>query len=162
MSSFCADPVIELKLANLSEDLESKNREVVLSFYGALESGNSEAVLGLLASNDLEWSFHGPAEDQHLMRFLTGAASHDRFSFKPVTLCAIGDNVFVEGQSDASDRKNCKCWIHVWTLKEGKIVQLREYINTELIVVGPIHDSLWKSQLGKGHSKSLPSLILSV
>ncbi|KAH7436489.1 hypothetical protein KP509_05G022100 [Ceratopteris richardii] len=97
------------------------------------------------------------------MRFLTGVAPHDRFLFKPVRVRAIGDNVFAEGQGGVSNNsKISKCWIHVWTVKGGKIVQLREYFNTELTVVSPVHDSLWKSQLGKCCRKSCPSLILAV
>eukprot|EP00250_Pteridium_aquilinum_P019567 c24483_g3_i1 orf=331-630(-) len=99
------------------------------------------------------------------MRFLTGAALHDSYVFNPVSLRAIGDKVFTEGQSGVLD--NRKCWVHVWTVKAGKVIQLREYFNAALSVVGPFalnsrQKYLWESQLGRGIRKSIPSLILAV
>eukprot|EP00250_Pteridium_aquilinum_P019565 c24483_g1_i1 orf=286-585(-) len=99
------------------------------------------------------------------MRFLTGAASHDSYLFNPVSVRAIGDKVFAEGQSDVLG--NSKCWVHAWTVKAGKITQLREYFNTALSVVGPSalntpQEFLWESQLGKSIRKSIPSLILAI
>ncbi|MCO5587515.1 hypothetical protein L7F22_041465 [Adiantum nelumboides] len=155
---------VKFELANTSETLEQKSRQVVLAFYGALALGDAQAVQGLLASDDLEWRFHGPPSDQYLMRFLTGATAHDSYKFSPVIVSAIGDKVFAEGQSYTP---SSKCWVHVWTVKGGKITQLREYFNTSLTVVGPsalntLQDYLWESQLGKRFRKSIPSLILAI
>lgn len=157
--------IVYFELANNSETLEQENRQVVLAFYGALKSGDAATVQGLLASDDLEWRFYGPPSDQYLMRFLTGAASHDSYVFNPVSVRAIGDKVFAEGESNTPN--NSSCWVHVWTVKAGKITQLREYFNTALAVVGPFalnspQDYLWESQLGKSFRKSIPSLILAI
>ncbi|MCO5581110.1 hypothetical protein L7F22_034986 [Adiantum nelumboides] len=155
---------VKFELANTSGTLEQESRQVVLAFYGALASGNAQAVQGLLASDDLEWRFHGPPSDQYLMRFLTGVTAHDSYKFSPVIVRAIGDKVFAEGQSYTP---SSKCWVHVWTVKGGKITQLREYFNTTLTVVGPsalntLQEYLWESQLGKRFRKSIPSLILAI
>ncbi|KAI5060053.1 hypothetical protein GOP47_0024473 [Adiantum capillus-veneris] len=155
---------VKFALANTLETLERENRQVVLAFYEALASGDVQTVQGLLASDDLEWRFHGPPSDQYLMQFLTGAAPHDSYVFTPVSVRAIGDKVFAEGQSYTPSNK---CWVHVWTVKGGKIIQLREYFNTALSVVGPfalnkLQEYLWESRLGKSVRKSIPSLILAI
>lgn len=139
---------------------------MVVAFYEAVAAGDAESVKGLLASDDLEWWFHGPPSDQYLMCFLTGVTLHDIFLFEAASIRAIGNKVFVEGQGETSKGES-KCWVHVWTVKGGKITQLREYFNTGLTVLKPsahqvTHDPLWQSKLGLANRKSIPSLILAI
>lgn len=160
---------IELASSNpLPEALEQESRQVVVAFYEALATGDAETVQGLVASDELEWWFHGPPSNQYLMHLLTGVTTQDSFIFKPVSIVAIGNTVFVEGQGEVVCNKTSqgetKCWVHVWTVKGGKITQLREYFNTALTVLKPsgYHDLLWQSQLGNESSKSIPSFILAI
>ncbi|MCO5596769.1 hypothetical protein L7F22_050838 [Adiantum nelumboides] len=146
-----------------AEVLEEQNRHVAVAFYEALAAGDASRLHSLLASSDLEWSFHGPACDQHLMKFLTGAVSQLSFEFTPVRVRQFGYNVFVEGQGKAGSPQESKFWVHVWTMKHGKIIQLREYFNTSLTVLKPSsYYTLWQSQLGSTNPKSSPSLILAM
>ncbi|KAH7436510.1 hypothetical protein KP509_05G023300 [Ceratopteris richardii] len=145
-------------LANTS-DLERENQKVVLTFYEALASGDVVTLQKLLVADNLEWWFHGPPAAQYLRRLLIGEDAPGSFAFEPLRVRTIGENVFAEGYDNG---KSSKCWVHVWTVREGKIVQLREYFNTELTVFGPVDCPLWSSQLGKDCKKSIPSLILAV
>eukprot|EP00250_Pteridium_aquilinum_P005192 c15326_g1_i1 orf=347-841(-) len=161
-------PVINLaeskRVAVKLDAVEEENWQVAVSFYAALRAGDARKVQSLLASQDLEWWFHGPPCEQHLMKLLTGATSTQSFVFTPVSVCPIGNTVFVEGQGPKGTPQENKCWVHVWTIKHGKITHLREYFNTSLTVLKPssshaLHVPLWQSQL---HTKSNPSLILAM
>lgn len=161
--------IIELANINsLSEALKQESAQVVVAFYEAVEAGDAEAVQGLVALEDLEWWFDGPPSDQYLMQLLTGVKTHDSFSFKPTLSRAIGNQVFAEGQgkTSAGTEEETKYWVHVWTVKGGRISQLREYFDTALTVLksSAYHTSyhaLWQSQLGNASRKSIPSLILA-
>eukprot|EP01018_Ginkgo_biloba_P000434 Gb_04216 [translate_table: standard] len=146
------------------EELEY-NKGVVRQLYGALLCGDAKTVGRLLAS-DLEWWFHGPPRCEHMMRLLTGASTYNQFSFNPQSISAVGDKVLVEGREDES-----VYWVHVWTVKDGIITQVRECFNTSL-VVREFKPSLlrqnqpcypiWQSELGKSKGKSMPGLVLAI
>lgn len=149
------------------DSVERDNWHVTVAFYEALKRGDAENVQSLLASEDLEWWFHGPPYEQHLMKCLTGATATQAFVFRPVSIRPIGNKVFVEGQGSKGTSQENKFWVHVWTIKDGKITQLREYFNTFLTVLNPSSyhasdDLVWQSRLGKSHATSSPSLILAV
>ncbi|KAH7289447.1 hypothetical protein KP509_30G002100 [Ceratopteris richardii] len=156
------------KLSKLAVDtVEEENLRVIIDFYETLRAGTAGEVHAYFASGDLDWRFHGPACDQHLVKFLTGAHSSLSFQFVPESVRTVGNNVFVEGQGQKGTPHENKFWVHVWTLKDGRIVQLREYFNTSLTVLNSSsymapNAPLWQSQLGRGHGKSTPSLILAM
>eukprot|EP01018_Ginkgo_biloba_P000426 Gb_04214 [translate_table: standard] len=144
---------------------EEENKRVVHDLYTALRSGDAETVQRILAS-DLEWRFHGPPRCEHMMRLLTGASTYKQFSFNPKSIAAVGDKVFVEGRENES-----VYWVHVWTVKDGIITQVREYFNTSITVtefspslVGESRScsTLWESELGKSEGKSMPGLVLAI
>lgn len=57
------------------------------TFYEALRAGDARTVQRLLASLELEWWFHGPPCEQHLMKLLTGATpTKESFVFIPRSL----------------------------------------------------------------------------
>eukprot|EP01018_Ginkgo_biloba_P000427 Gb_04204 [translate_table: standard] len=158
------------KLANLNRSrAEPEEQEsfkwIVWELYTALRCGDAETVQRILAA-DLEWWFHGPPCCQHMMRLLTGASTYSQFSFNPKSISAVGDKVFVEGFEDES-----VYWVHVWTVKDGLITQIREYFNTSITVtefspslVGQSQScsTLWESEIGKSKGKSMPGLVLAV
>lgn len=152
-------------------DEEQRNRELVLQLYEALEKRDAERVQSLLAP-DLEWWFHGPRSHQHMKRLLTGA-SDDNFHFLIHSADAFGSTVFAEG----TDPAGSLFWVHVWTISDGIITQVREYFNTSLTVTrfapssSPASSSaaavtcclpVWESRLSDAAGKSLPGLVLAI
>ena len=149
---------------------ENKNIYMLHDFYEALDIHNGGRVMDLLASQDLEWCFHGPPHEQHLMKLLSGVSSiikTEEFAFVPMYIQSIGNRVFVEGEGAQGTKHANKCWVHVWTIRDGKIAKLREYFNTSLTVLNQSShlapcNTIWQSQLGQTNRKSMPSLILAL
>lgn len=141
---------------------------IIKSFYKALSTNDMSTVSTLLAK-DLEWWFHGPPQCQHMMRLLTGedsSRSKTIFRFEPrsVEVVAGGDCVIVEGWEGAK-----AYWVHVWTVKNGLITQLREYFNTWLTVkdlspweISGSNQTVWQSQPRDLARRSLPGLLLAI
>ncbi|KAI8540172.1 hypothetical protein RHMOL_Rhmol09G0241300 [Rhododendron molle] len=175
-------------LANSHDMLEESSRlneRVVLTLYEALSTRDGETVHKLLAP-DLEWWFHGPPSHQFMMRLLTGSsASSPSFEFVAQSIAAFGPAVFVEG----CDPTRSISWVHVWTVKDGIITQVREYFNTSLTVTrlgntaqsltpcsssissssssspnnNPLHcPPVWESSVSDQVGKSVPGLMLFV
>lgn len=144
---------------------ESGNKAIVESLYEALACGETDTISCLLAM-DLEWWFHGPPHCQYMMRFLTGESAFADFQFMPRRITAVGNLVFAEGWEGAEEY-----WVHVWTLNEGVITQLREYFNTWLTVqdLRPLvwearnkGSTLWQSEPREYSNHSLPGLVLAL
>lgn len=151
--------------------------DTVVGLYEALEAGDVKRVQAVFAEN-LEWWFHGPPSQRHLMRMLTGANRLGAFAFTPLRVCAIDDNkVVVEGKQE--DSSGDVWWVHAWTVKDGVVTQLREYFNTTLTVTAatsfnmvaghvPSHsvscssNILWQSKLSDVTGKSFPGLVLAI
>ncbi|KAE9451537.1 hypothetical protein C3L33_16563, partial [Rhododendron williamsianum] len=172
-------------LANSHDMLEESSRlneRVVFTLYEALSSRDGDTVHKLLAP-DLEWWFHGPPSHQFMMRLLTGSsASSTSFEFVAQSISAFGSAVFVEG----CDPTRSISWVHVWTVKDGIITQVREYFNTSLTVTrlgntaqsltpcsssisssspnnNPLHcPPVWESSVSDQVGKSVPGLMLFV
>ncbi|KAG7037026.1 Senescence associated protein 20, partial [Cucurbita argyrosperma subsp. argyrosperma] len=118
------------KLAN-SESPSEQNEisvAIVTALYEALSSKDVETVHRLLAP-DLEWWFHGPPSHQYLMRLLTGVSSSS-FVFAPISIVAFGPTVLAEGY----DTKRAVSWVHAWTITDGVITHVKEYLNTSVTV----------------------------
>lgn len=144
---------------------ERENKATVNALYKALAKGDTKKVAGLIG-NDLEWWFHGPQNCHHMMRVLTGESSYNEFKFEPRSITAIDDRVIVEGWEGAK-----VYWVHVWTVKNGLILQFREYFNTWLTVteLRPMSwvvrhqgSTLWQSQPRDLFKRSLPGLMLAM
>ncbi|KAJ7536018.1 hypothetical protein O6H91_12G053900 [Diphasiastrum complanatum] len=147
---------------------ESAER-VVQALYEALEEGDV-ARLQTLIGTHLEWWFHGPPSERHLVRMLTGVDHLGTFHFVPQRGFVIGNMVMVEGHDRGV------WWVHAWTVKGGIVTQLREYFNTtvtvtrvghcdrcsEFLLHSPICATLWHSQLSEASGKSLPGLVLAI
>ncbi|KAB1214109.1 Wound-induced protein 1 [Morella rubra] len=178
-----------LELANSQETLEdsdSSNQRVVLALYAALSSHDVATVHRIVAA-DLEWWFHGPPSHQFLMRLLTGTATDSATSFRfvPQSITSFGPTVLVEG----CDHARSIAWVHAWTVTDGIITQVREYLNTSLTVtrLGNSHTSsppsdfstpssssstseitslhcpsLWESSVSSRVGKSVPGLVLAI
>ena len=162
---------------------------MVRALYEALNSRDVEKVHSLL-SPDLDWWFHGPPSHQFLMRLLTGAKPDDvnqtsspPFRFDPQSFASFGPTVIVEG----CDYDRSIAWVHAWTVTDGIITQVREYLNTSLTVtrlgnppksspssyssssssstaeIASYHcPSVWESSLSDRVGKSVPGLVLAI
>ncbi|GMH05062.1 hypothetical protein Nepgr_006902 [Nepenthes gracilis] len=179
----------EPEMANqetILEDGES-NKGLVLTLYDALSSRDVATVHRLVAS-DLEWWFHGPPSHQFLMRLLTGADDSESgdsssFAFVPQSIIPFDSLVIAEG----CIRSRSIFWVHAWTVSDGIITHVREYLNTSITVTrlgtstnqsspsgiasssssissAPSHrcQPVWESGLSKQFGKSVPGLVLAL
>ncbi|KAG8085207.1 hypothetical protein GUJ93_ZPchr0010g9966 [Zizania palustris] len=159
------------------------SKEVVEELYRALERGDGDAVRRLL-NPDLDWWFHGPRAQQHLvlMRLLTGGGGGEPGSsglpFKVRAVDAFGTTVLAEG----TDATGALYWVHAWTVGPGgRVTGVREYCNTALVVtrLGGRADAspeeatatapacsqsqqVWQSRLPDRARKNLPALVLAI
>lgn len=163
------------------ESGSSRSKRLVVKLYEALNSGDSDTVVNIVAPQ-LEWWFHGPPSHQFLMQMLTGTghshSNNNTFRFVPDSITCFGNTVLVEG----CDNNLCISWVHAWTLTDdGIITQVREYFNTSLTVTRFDSDSdsdsdseitthshshslpcLWESTLSNRVGKSVPGLVLAL
>eukprot|EP00249_Psilotum_nudum_P006687 c19978_g1_i2 orf=219-755(-) len=172
LTDLCVSPAGSICLDHRCPRLEAleefESQRVVLALYKALGSGDVGNVQRLVAS-DLEWWFHGPRSKQNMMLLLTGETTCESYRLKPVYARAMGNKVFVEGQADTGKETvdDAHYWVHVWTVKGGKLTHLREYINTAVTVMKRTRNNcstVWQSTLWMAiHQKnSLPSLVLAI
>ncbi|ERM95606.1 hypothetical protein AMTRI_Chr08g207510 [Amborella trichopoda] len=146
---------------------EDANKATVMALYAALDGGDCSRVAEILAP-DLEWWFHGPPHCQYMKHMLTGESIHHNFTFKPQSVRAIGSMILAEGWEGEH-----MYWVHVWSVVNGLITQVREYFNTWIIVrdLSPVvlkaQDgceglTLWRSEVEGRWEKSLPGLVLAI
>jgi len=145
---------------------EDHNKKLVTDLYKALISKDTNTMQHLLAS-DLEWWFHGPPCHRHyLVPFLTGTSSISQKSLVPNLIAGFGSVIVAEGY----DEKNMVWWVHAWSISNGIITEVREYVNTSVtvtklglhsedVVVGSTCRCIWQSKLCDG---SVPGLILTI
>ncbi|MHB8377404.1 MAG: nuclear transport factor 2 family protein [Dehalococcoidia bacterium] len=121
-----------------------KNVEVVMRLYGAFGRGDMPGILALL-DGEVDWEFYGPktipfagrysGRDGMERFFRTVAESAEVEAFGPEEEpIAAGDKVVVQGHERVRAKTTGRTfethWIHVFTLRNGKIVKLREYYDT--------------------------------
>lgn len=147
--------------------LESKNERILRCFYDSLAGGNTVLLSHLLAE-DLDLWFHGPRCHQHMSKLLRGITSFRSVTLYPSSILATRNIVIAEGE--------CICpWVHIWTVKEGKLIQLREYWNTAVSInlvarinsaCGTLLESpsinIWQSKLWQAVDNTKPGLILTI
>lgn len=122
-----------------------ENKKIVHQFYAASNSGDMDACFNLIA-DDIEWTnigstslsgtYHGKAElHEKLLGPLFGQLKQ---GIKSKVHRLIAENDFVVAQTsgvaetqDGRPYNNTYCWII--KLKDGKFVEVTEYMDTELI-----------------------------
>ena len=110
--------------------------ETVQSIYAAFGRGDIPGILDMLADN-VTWQTVGDVADYPLFRQWPGRAGAAEFfstlvgleditHFEPQSFDASGEKVFVMGRIEstvkASGQKVAYEWIHVWTVRSGKVV----------------------------------------
>lgn len=129
--------------------MSNTNIAVIQNLYAAFGRGD---VAGLLAAltPEVDWQTVGtgnyPVFGQRkgvaeVEQFLRQVAENEEFSdFSPREFYAAGDKVFVLGSYAGRIKKTGKpfgCeWVHVFTVRDGKVAKFREHSDTAQFVEG--------------------------
>ena len=114
--------------------------ELIRSFYNKLKAGDASGALGLMAA-DIEWitMWHYKVVGRGPERVAEGLfkplkAEWSSFGFDSTEFIVDGDGVVSLGQFTGVHGTTGKTaearYAHVWTVKDGKIVRFRQYIDT--------------------------------
>ena len=121
-----------------------QNVRTVKDFFAAMEKGDGEALLALVAE-DIEWiipgkdwplagTYHGRAG---LARLLKTASGSMETSTKPREFVAQGDRVlvvgFASGKVKATGKPFEDDWVFAITVRDGKLTRVREYVDTQAL-----------------------------
>jgi ketosteroid isomerase-like protein len=118
------------------------NRKIVAAFLDAMSRGDTAAILDAYAEDGCVWTMgntliSGKYGKAQIREFADGI--YDAFpqglSFEVLGMVAEGDKVAVEAESDGLHASGVNYHNHyhfLFTLRDGKVVQLKEYMDTEL------------------------------
>ena len=122
-----------------------KNVQTVKAFFAAIGRGDREGVLALVAE-DIEWIIPGegwPLAGTHrghagLRDFLQKASETVETAFSgPAEYVAQGDRVLMIGSATgrikATNRTFEDDWVFAMTVRNGKVTNIREYIDTQAL-----------------------------
>jgi hypothetical protein len=121
-----------------------KNIQTVKDFFAAIGRGDREALLALVAE-DIEWIIPGEdwplAGTRHghagLADLLETASKSMETSTEPREFVAQGDRVlvvgFARGKIKATNKTFEDDWIFATTVRDGRLTNIREYINTQAL-----------------------------
>lgn len=120
-----------------------QNKELVLRGYQLFQAGDIDHLLQLFA-DDIEWvglptefipfsgSYHGKQEVAQF--FADMQLAQEAEQFEPQEMIAEADKVVVCGQSRWAVKSTGETyespWVHIFTIRDGKIVQFRQYNDT--------------------------------
>lgn len=123
---------------------EQENVRVVRDAYAAFQRGDIPGVIEML-SDDVDWFTPGTPEQIPYAGRLRGpeavggffgrlAESEEITHFEPQEFVAQGDKVVVtgnyRGRTRPAGRDFDLDWLHVFTVRDGKVVAFREYVDT--------------------------------
>ena len=129
----------------MTEQVE--NTQVVQDLYAAFGRGDMPSILGLLAE-DVDWHFVGQLEDipfagqwrghQEMIDFFSIAAQTcEVLAFGPNEVLSYDDHVISFGHERVKVRDTGQVfesdWVHIFKVRSGKVVQLREFYDTEAV-----------------------------
>ena len=122
-----------------------KNVQIVKDFFAAIGSGDKQRVLALVAE-DIEWIVPGedwPLAGTHrghagLADVLKKASEEIETTYpKPPEFVAQGDRVLVvgvaTGKIKATNKPFKDDWVFDITVRNGKVMKIREYIDTQAL-----------------------------
>jgi uncharacterized protein len=122
---------------------EDSNTQIVREVYEKFGSGDIEGLLRLF-HDEIEWAppqvenapWAGPRRGRDSVReFFSILGENEEFSdFTPTEFIAQGDKVVVLGRAAAkvvpTGRNYSSEWVHIFTLKDGKITTFKEFMDT--------------------------------
>jgi ketosteroid isomerase-like protein len=121
-----------------------QNVQTVKDFFAAIGSGDRESLLALVAE-DIEWIIPGedwPLAGTHrghagVQDLLRKASEEIETSTKPREYVAQGDRVLVvgvaTGKISATNKPFKDDWVFDITVRNGKVMNIREYIDTQAL-----------------------------
>jgi ketosteroid isomerase-like protein len=121
-----------------------KNVQIVKDFFAAMGRGDKQGLLAL-SGEDIEWIIPGkdwPLAGIHrghagLTDFLKKASETVETSTEPAEYVAQGDRVLVvgvaKGKIKATNKPFKDDWIFAITVRDGKVTNIREYIDTQAL-----------------------------
>jgi ketosteroid isomerase-like protein len=121
-----------------------KNVQIVKDFFAAMGRGDKQGLLALSAE-DIEWIVPGegwPLAGTHrghagLADLLQKASEMEISSPEPPEFVADGDRVlvvgFARGRIKATNRTFEDHWVFDITVRNGKLTNVREYIDTQAL-----------------------------
>jgi|SRR5947209_3343305 len=127
---------------------EQQNVQLVQDAYAAFKRGDITSVLNHMSA-DAGWHLPGTPDlipimgerkgrDQIAAFFTKLAETQEAELFEPQEFVAQGDKVVVTGQYrwrvKATARSFSSDWVHVFTVKNGKVTDFREYFDTNAAV----------------------------
>jgi ketosteroid isomerase-like protein len=122
--------------------------ETVQALYAAFGRGDVPAVLEMLEP-EVDWTFVGPPEgypvfgrrkgrEGALAFFQALGETEDIEVFEPQAFHEAGDSVAVEGRAaltlKTNGRKVAYDWVHLWTVRNGKVTRLKGFTDTAALV----------------------------
>jgi ketosteroid isomerase-like protein len=122
-------------------DIE-QNKAIVSAFLDAMNRGDTEALLEAYAEDGEVWTMgntliSGKYSKAQIREFADGVyeAFPQGLGFQVLGMVAEGDKVAVEAESDGVHASGVNYHNHyhfLFTLRDGKVVQLKEYLDTEM------------------------------
>ena len=121
-----------------------ENVQTVKDFFAAIGGGDREGLLALVAE-DIEWIIPGedwPLAGTHrghagLASLLQKVSETVETSTEPREFVAQGDRVlvvgFATGRIKATNRTFEDHWVFAITVRDGKVTNIREYIDTQAL-----------------------------
>src|ERR1700744_1463238 len=121
-----------------------KNIQTAKDFFAAISRGDKESLLALVAA-DTEWTIPGkdwPLAGTHrghagLADLLKTASKSMETSTEPREFVAQGDRVlvvgFAKGKIKATNKTFVDDWIFAITVRDGRLTNIREYIDTQAL-----------------------------
>ncbi|MCZ6830316.1 MAG: nuclear transport factor 2 family protein [Gammaproteobacteria bacterium] len=118
------------------------NKKTVSAFLDAMNRGDTGAILEAYTEDGQVWTMgntmiSGKYSKEQIKGFADGIyeAFPQGLRFNIVGMVAEGDRVAVEAESEGAHASGVNCNNHyhfLFTLRDGKVVQLKEYMDTEL------------------------------
>jgi len=121
-----------------------ENVQIVKDFFAAIGRGDREGLLALVAE-DIEWIIPGedwPLAGTHrghaeLEDLLETASKSIETSTEPREFVAQGDRVlvvgFARGKIKATNKTFEDDWIFAITVRDGRLTNIREYVDTQAL-----------------------------
>ena len=124
------------------ETTKNENSQLVKSFYAAFSRGDIQKILDGLSDN-IEWFVPGPKQipyagthngKENVKNFFVTLGKTAEFNpFELKELVAQGDKVvalgYYGGRAKTTGNKFEADWAMVWTVKNGKAVSFKEYMD---------------------------------
>jgi ketosteroid isomerase-like protein len=120
-----------------------QNKQLVLHGYALFQAGDIDGLLQLFA-DDIDWlgmpteyvpfsgDYHGKQEVAQFFADMMHAQEAEHFA--PQQAIAEADLVMVTGQARwkvrATGRSYDEPWVHIFTVRNGKVLQFRQFYDT--------------------------------